>query len=110
MILKQGDIVKLDFDPTKGHEQTGYRPALVVSRTFFNAKTGQAVVCPITNRCRPFPMRLPLDERTLTRGFIMCDQVRTIDTEARGPKFIEALPGDLLEKVLLMVSAIFEKE
>ena len=35
-IPRQGDIVYLDFVPTKGHEQTGYRPAVVVSNNVFN--------------------------------------------------------------------------
>ena len=110
MTLKQGSIVKLDFDPTKGHEQAGYRPALVISRTLFNQNMNQIVVCPITSKSNPFPTRIPLDGRTQTQGYIICDQIRTLDIEARKPRFIEPLPGDLLETALNMVSAIFEIE
>ncbi|MCL2336205.1 MAG: type II toxin-antitoxin system PemK/MazF family toxin [Firmicutes bacterium] len=110
MIFKQGNIIKFGFDPTKGHEQAGYRPALVVSRSLFNQNTGQVVVCPITNKSKPFPMRIPLDNRTKTQGFIICDQVRPVDAAARDPKFVETLPEDLLEKALQIVSAIFEME
>ena len=110
MTFKQGDIIKFDFDPTKGHEQAGYRPALVVSRTLFNQNTGQVVVCPITSKSKPFPMRIPLDDRTQTQGYLICDQVRTIDVAARNPQFVETLPEDLLEKALVTISAIFEME
>ena len=110
MTIKQGSIVKLDFDPTKGHEQVGYRPALVISRTLFNLNTRQIVVCPITSKSKPFPMRIPLDGRTATQGYIICDQVRTLDVEARKPWFVEEVPEDILEKILDIVSAIFEKE
>jgi len=48
-IPKQGDIIKMDFNPTKGHEQQGRRPALVVSNASYNKfARGVAIVCPIT--------------------------------------------------------------
>ncbi len=50
-----GDLIWTDFDPTKGREQAGRRPALVVSSVAFTKNTGLAVVCPITSRVRPFP-------------------------------------------------------
>jgi mRNA interferase MazF len=102
-----GDIIALEFSPTKGHEQSGYRPALVVSRTFYNAKTGYVVVCPITNTSRPYPTRISLDERTKTTGFVICEQVRTIDANARNPRLVEKLPNDLLQQVLDLVMSIF---
>ena len=110
MTLKQGSIVKLNFDPIKGHEQAGYRPALIVSRTLFNQNMRQIVVCPITSKSKPFPTRIPLDGRTSAQGFVICDQVRTLDVEARKPHFVENLPEDLLKKVLDIMSAILEKE
>ena len=108
MIFSQGDIVKLNFDPTLGHEQSGYRPALVVSRDLYNANTRQIVVCPITSKTKDLPMRIELDERTSTVGYIICDQIRTIDVIARNPSFVEKLPKDLLELVLETVTAIFQ--
>jgi mRNA interferase MazF len=48
-MVKQGDIIKLDFNPQAGHEQAGYRPAVVISNNFFNNKTNLTIVCPITN-------------------------------------------------------------
>ena len=108
MTFKQGDIVALDFSPTHGHEQAGYRPALVVSRDLYNAKTGYVVVCPITNTLKSFPTRIALDERTKTTGFILCEQVRTIDVEARAPKFLEKIPEDLFQQAIEIVSSIFE--
>lgn len=50
-----GDLIWTDFDPTKGREQAGRRPALVVSSAAFTENTGLAMVCPITARVRPFP-------------------------------------------------------
>ena len=48
-MVSHGDIIKLNFNPQKGHEQAGYRPAVVISNGFFNKKTNLAILCPITN-------------------------------------------------------------
>ena len=108
MTFKQGDIVALDFSPTQGHEQTGYRPSLVISRDFYNEKTGYIIVCPITTTLKPFPLRISLDSRTKTTGDIICEQMRTIDVAARNPKFLEKIPEDLLRQVMEIISSIFE--
>jgi len=110
LTFEQGDIIALDFSPTQGHEQSGYRPALVVSRNLYNAKTGFVVVCPITNTLKPFPTRIALDERTQTTGFVICEQIRTIDVAARSPRFFEKLPDDLLRQALDIVSSVFQGE
>jgi len=106
MNFKQGDIVIVNFDPTLGHEQAGLRPALVISKDLYNRNTKQIVVCPITSKVRPLPMRIQLDERTKTQGYIICDQIRTLDVSARNPHFAETLPEDLLDTVKQVVSAI----
>lgn len=102
----QGEIIKVNFNPQAGHEQAGYRPAVVVSNDFFNNKTNLAVLCPITNTDNKFPLHIPLDERTKTTGVILCEHIRTLDIEARGYKVVERLPEDLLEKTLSVISAI----
>jgi mRNA interferase MazF len=108
VIFDQGDIIALDFAPALGHEQSGYRPALVISRKLYNIKTGYIIVCPITSKLKPFPMRIALDERTKTEGFILCEQIRTLDTKARNPKFLEKIPDDLLRQALDIVQSIFD--
>jgi len=106
MTFKQGDIVFLSLDPTVGHEQAGYRPVLVVSKDLYNKVTKQIVVCPITSKAKPLPMRIPLDGRTKTQGYILCDQIRTLDAIARNAKFVEPLPEDILEIIKQTTSAI----
>ena len=104
--MKQGDIVLMDFDPIKGREQSGYRPAVVISRTAFNQKRNLVVLCLITSNVKPLRFHVELDCRTHVQGSIICEQVRTIDLLARKCKFAEALPDDLLVKVLDAVAAI----
>ncbi|MDO4548182.1 MAG: type II toxin-antitoxin system PemK/MazF family toxin [Clostridia bacterium] len=96
----QGDIVIMNFSPQAGHEQADRRPALVVSNAAFHRYTRMAIVCPITNQTKDYPMHVKLDERTKTTGEILCEHVKSLDPAARDAAFIETLPGDLLAEVL----------
>jgi mRNA interferase MazF len=108
-MVRQGDIIKLDFDPQSGHEQKGYRPAVVVSNDFFNDKTNMAIVCPITNTDKGFPLHVALDERTQTTGVIMCEQIKSLDILQRNGRFVEKLPKETLKRVLEIVFAEIEQ-
>lgn len=104
-MVKQGDIIKVSFDPQSGHEQAGYRPALVVSNNIFNNNTNLILVCPISNTKSSFPLHIPLDGRTQTSGSILCQHIRSLDINARKYIFIETLPDDILKKVIGTVIA-----
>ena len=108
-MVKQGDIIKINFSPQRGHEQAGYRPALVVSNDIFNEKAKLAIVCPITTADNHFPLHVPLDHRTTIRGNILCEHVRTLDLEARHYTFVETVPEDILTKVIDIVYAEIER-
>lgn len=104
-MVKQGDIIKINFDPQRGHEQAGYRPALVISNDFFNKKTSMAIVCPITNTDNKFPLHIPLDSRTVTTGVVLCEHIKSLDIAARPYSFIEKIPDDLFDRVKDVVFA-----
>jgi len=91
-MVNQGDIVYLDFDPQAGHEQKGRRPALVISNTVFNRFSNLTMVCPITNTDKNHPFHIRLDDSLKTKGVILCDQARILDTEARNASFVEKAP------------------
>jgi mRNA interferase MazF len=107
-MVKQGDIIKLDLSPTVGHEQSGYRPAVVVSNDFAIAKTNMVYVAPISNTMRYFPLHVALDDRTKTRGEILCEHIKAVDLSARQFTLTERLPSDILERVLTCVIACFD--
>jgi len=110
-IPKQGDIIKMDFNPTKGHEQQGRRPALVVSNASYNKfARGVAIVCPITNTDRGFPLQPKLDDRTTTSGVVMTDQIKALDLMERNPEFVEIMPDDILAEVCDIISGYTEKD
>lgn len=107
-MVKQGDIVKVSFDPRYGHEQAGYRPALVISNNDFIANARLAVVCPITNTDNKFPLHLSLPKTLATTGVVLCEHIRTLDLEARQHIYIETVPLDFLHSVIDMISAEIE--
>lgn len=107
-MVRQGDIIKINFNPQAGHEQAGYRPAIVVSNNFFNEKTNLTIVCPITNTNNHFPLHILLDNRTSTTGVILCEHIRALDLNARDFKVIEKLPEDILQNVLDIVFSEIE--
>ena len=109
-MVKQGDIVWLDFDPQSGHEQKGRRPALVVSNESFNRFSKAAIVCPITNTDRDRPFHIRLDKRNFTTGVIMCDQARTLDIYARNFAYIERVAHDTLAEVVDIIGGFIEIE
>lgn len=105
-VPKQGDIIAIIFDPQSGHEQKGRRPALVVSKYLFNRSTGLAIVCPITNTERKFPFHIPLPEESKLPGFVMVEQVKSVDFRARHAKQIEQHCDDeFLAEVLAILDA-----
>jgi len=104
-IPRQGDIIAITFDPQSGHEQKGRRPALVVSKDLFNESTGMAIVCPVTNTKRGFPFHVPVPEDSSLTGFIMVEQIKSIDFRSRRAKRIERGSDELLGNVLSILDA-----
>jgi len=107
-MVKQGDIIKVSFDPQKGYEQKGFRPAVVISNNEFIRRTGLAILCPVANTDNQFPLHVPLDKRTSTTGVILCEHIRTLDIRSRQAKKVEKLPEDLLKRVIDVVTAEVE--
>ncbi len=104
-VPKQGDIIAITFDPQSGHEQKGRRPAFVISKNLFNRKTAMAMVCPITNTERGFPFHVPVPVNSKFSGFIMVEQVKSVDFRSRRAKRIEHASDELLSEVLSILDA-----
>jgi mRNA interferase MazF len=106
-IPEQGDIVALTFDPQSGHEQKGRRPAVIVSNKVFNQHVGLAFACPITNTKRGFPFHIEVDSNQLT-GYIMVEQMKSIDYKARKIKYIEKASRETIDKLLGIAESILQ--
>ena len=104
-IPRKGDFISLTFDPQSSHEQKGRRPALVISNYLFNKATNLAIVCPLTNTDRQIPFHLAVSQGAKVRGFVMVEQVKSVDYLARQAKFIQKAPSELLEDALSILDA-----
>ena len=78
-----GDFVWLTFDPHACSEQAGRRPALVLSPKAYNAKSGLALACPVTNQVKGYPFEVAVPARVGATGVILADHLKSIDWKAR---------------------------
>ncbi len=104
-VPEKGDFIYVGFDPQSGHEQKGRRPALVISKTEFNRRTGLVLACPVTNRDRRFPFHVPVGDRAGITGFVMVEQVKSIDFRARAAEVTGKASEEVLEEVLSLLDA-----
>lgn len=94
--FERGDIVWMSFDPQKGHEQAGTRPALVISTSNHNRNSAVILVCPITSRKTNWPFAVNLTGSGRISGSVLVDHVRSVDWRSRRPVFAEKCPPDVL--------------
>jgi len=100
-----GDIVWVFLDPTIGHEQSGRRPAIVISQKDFSTHTSLAVMCPITSRTKGLPFEVAYNG-TSVEGAILPIHAKSLDWAARKAKFIEKAPKELADTVAESVGSI----
>ena len=81
---QRGDVVWIDFDPQVGREQSGRRPALILSPQSYNRRTGLALLCPITSKVKGYPYEVALPEGVGASGVILADQLKSFDWNGRG--------------------------
>ncbi|MEB3224853.1 MAG: endoribonuclease MazF [Synechococcus sp.] len=98
-IPRRGDLVFLDFNPTKGHEQSGHRPACVISPQTYNARTSLALLIPITKQQKGYPFEVPLPPDLQIQGVILVDQIKCLDWQVRQVQFVETVPQNIVEEV-----------
>ena len=94
-----GDIVWVDFDPVRGQEQQGVRPALVLTGRQFHERDRRSIVCPITSSMAPWPTKILLPDGLPVHGGVLVDQIRSVDRAQRGFRFIARAPEPTLLEV-----------
>lgn len=81
-IPEAGDVVWVDFSPTKGHEQRGRRPAVVISIRSYTKIRGLCTVCPITSQVKGYNNEVAIFTKQVV-GVVLVDQHKTVDVFAR---------------------------
>ena len=105
----RGDVVWISLNPQSGHEQAGWRPAVVVSPASYNAKTGLALLCPITSQVKGYPFEVALPEDLPVTGAVLSDQVKSLDWHARHAEFACSLPSAIVTEVFLKLATLVEQ-
>lgn len=98
----------LDFNPQKGHEQSGRRPALVLSPKAYNGKVGLALLCPITRQIKGYPFEVAIPDDLAVTGVILADQVKSLDWRVPQADFICTLPELVVTVVLQRLGTLLE--
>jgi len=106
-IPMQGDIIKTNLDPKKGHKQAGYRPYICLSNKIISDFANIAIFAPISNTKRKYPLYIPL-QKTKTQGSVLLDQLVTIDYGARDFRFVETVSSALLMQLLSITVMVFQ--
>ena len=104
----RGDFVWLEFTSQAGHEQSGHRPALVVSPRAYNAAAGLALMCPLTTQTKGYPFEVPVPATGVVKGVVLADQIRSLDWRARRARRIAAAPQAVIEEVRAKLRALLD--
>lgn len=104
-VPEAGDVVWLAFDPQAGHEQAGHRPALVISPSQYNGKTGLMVCCPMTTQIKgyPFEVLIQVDGHA---GAVLSDQVKSLDWRVRKASRKGSAPAEVMALVRAKIKAL----
>ncbi len=102
----RGDIVWIDFPPTARHEQSGKRPAIVLSPLAYNRTVGLMLCCPITSRQKGYPFEVRIPEGFQISGVVLSDQLRSLDWRSRNTSLIAKAPRELTDDVLAKLQTL----
>jgi mRNA interferase MazF len=99
-IPQRGEVVWITLNPQAGHEQSGRRPAAVLSPAEYNGKVGLAIVCPITNQIKGYPFEVLIPAGLPVSGAILADQIKSLDWRARKAEKVCTLPAGVVAELL----------
>ncbi|MDZ7344695.1 MAG: endoribonuclease MazF [candidate division KSB1 bacterium] len=105
-IPDRGDVIWIRLNPQAGHEQSGRRPALVVSPAAYNGKVGLALLCPITNQVKGYPFEVIIPAGLEVRDAVLSDQIKSLDWKARRAEFARHLPDAVTQEVLKKINTL----
>ena len=95
----RGEVWLVDFDPTRGHEQAGKRPALIISTDRFNrSAAGLVIVLPLTSKAKNIRSHVPVrppEGGLKSVSFIKCEDIRSVATERLARRWGRVSPDTL---------------
>ncbi|MBI5004444.1 type II toxin-antitoxin system PemK/MazF family toxin [Candidatus Kaiserbacteria bacterium] len=103
----RGGVYMTNFDPSIGHEQGGFRPAVVISDASYNQKVGMALICPITSTRKGYPFEVYFETKTIS-GVILTDQIKSVDWHARRLRYTANLASETLAEVQAKIVSLVQ--
>jgi len=89
----------MDLSGRAGPEQSGHRPALIVSPESYNRRIELALICPVTSRMKGFPFEVHIPDGQDVSGVVLSDQITSVDWRARGVRLMDRLSVEFVETV-----------
>ncbi|MHB9782748.1 type II toxin-antitoxin system PemK/MazF family toxin [Streptococcus sp. 10F2] len=109
MVVTQGDIFFVNFNPSLGHEQKNSRPAIALSHDLVTELSGLTIVAPISTTTRTYPTYHTLKTSEKVKGKVMLDRTIALDLRARGViKVEESLSKSELKEILAKYKLLFD--
>lgn len=98
--ILRGEIRWADLSPTRGREQAGQRPVLVLSQDVFNERSGTVIAVALTSQPprAGFPLTLEVHSKGLPkRSWVKISQIRTLAVERIGKRLRDVTPEELVQ-------------
>ena len=105
-VPERGDLIWIEFMPQAGHEQSGRRPALVLSPSDYNLRRGLALVCPISTRVGGFRFEVPVQTDVGITGVVLSDQIKSVDWRARYARYAGTASHDVVDEVIARIETL----
>ena len=100
--ILRGEIRWADLNPTRGREQAGQRPVLILSHDVFNERSGAVIAVALTSQEPRAGFPLTLESRAPglpRRSWIKISQIRTLATERIGRRLARSTEEELTRVV-----------
>ena len=109
-VPERGDIVWINFNPQTGHEQSGHRPAIVISPRSYNRRVGLALFCPITSSIKGYPFEVIVPPGHTAKGAVLADQIKSFDWRTRMVRKIESASNELVGEIVGRIMTLIDPE
>ena len=94
------------MEATKGREQRGRRPAIVLTPRAYNERTRLCIACPITRRAKGYPFEVPIPAGHGVTGVALADHPRKLSWSERGAELIGPAPSTALDEMREKIAAL----
>jgi mRNA interferase MazF len=105
-IPQRGDVVRILQNPQVWYEQSGLRPAVVISPAAYNSKVGLALFCPVSSQIKGYPYEVLIPDGLALGGAILADQVKILDWKSRRAEFVCSLPAATINEIMGKVQTL----